>query len=63
MREAFWRGYGCIPPVGLEAERLRLSALVRALSLLCAYWGPAQNLTPATVWLLLSPWVEDAELG
>lgn len=62
MRREFWLGYGGPPPSGVEAERLRLSALARALSLLCAYWGPTANLTVATVWLLLSPWTEDAEL-
>ncbi|MBI2301842.1 MAG: aminoglycoside phosphotransferase family protein [Armatimonadetes bacterium] len=61
LRAEFWRGYGCPPPSGIESERLRMSALARALSLLCAYWGPTANLDAATVWLLLSPWTEDAE--
>ncbi len=61
LRRQFWLGYGRPAPEGLEAERLRLSALVRALSLLAAYWGPVAQVTAATVWALLSPWNEDAD--
>lgn len=61
LRREFWLGYGKPAPVGVEADRLRQSALVRALSLLAAYWGPTASVTPATIWLLLSPWTADAD--
>lgn len=61
LRREFWTGYGRPIPDGLAADRLRLSALVRALSLLAAYWGPTDRVTPASVWLLLSPWAEEIE--
>ncbi|MCC7494862.1 MAG: aminoglycoside phosphotransferase family protein [Fimbriimonadaceae bacterium] len=61
LRQEFWRGYGRPRPDGVAAERLRLSCLVRALSLLAAYWGPTARVTPASVWLLLSPWISDAD--
>ena len=61
LRSEFWTGYGKPPPSGVTADRLRVSALVRALSLLAAYWGPTDRVTPASVWLLLSPWAEEIE--
>jgi len=61
LRREFWTGYGRPIPAGLAGDRLRLSALVRALSLLAAYWGPTDRVTPASVWLLLSPWAEEIE--
>ena len=62
LRREFWTGYGRPQPVGRPAARLRVSALVRALSLLAAYWGPCQQVTSATVWRLLSPWSEDMDV-
>jgi hygromycin-B 7''-O-kinase len=62
LRTAFWQGYDAGELEECERERLRLAATCRALSLLAAYWGPTQNVTPAKVWRLLAPWSEDDAL-
>jgi aminoglycoside phosphotransferase (APT) family kinase protein len=63
LRREFWHGYGSGDPDERELERLRQAALCRALSLLAAYWGPTQSITPASVWHLLAPWSEQMDEG